>query len=167
MSTKFPQKIHIIGSVGSGKTTLAKELSEKLNNPYYELDNVVWIRQNSGDIRRADRQKVNYLQNIILTKAWIIEGVHNEEWVAQSFSNADLIIFLNTNYYIRSYRIIKRFTLQKLGLEKSNYKPSFSIFIKMFKWNRHFEEIGKPNFYHKYGMYRDKLIVVSSKREIL
>ncbi|MGE7694621.1 AAA family ATPase [Lysinibacillus sp. NPDC094177] len=166
MSNKFPQKIHIIGSVGSGKTTLAKELSAKLNMPYYELDNVVWNRQSSGEIRRTDQQKVDYLNNIILTNAWIIEGVHLEEWVAESFSNADLIIFLDTNYFIRIYRIIKRFTLQKLGLEKSNYKPTFSIFIKMFKWNRHFEEIGKPNFYYKYGMYRDKLLVIKNKREL-
>ncbi|MEY9979260.1 AAA family ATPase [Lysinibacillus sp. RC79] len=167
MNQKLPCKIHIIGSVGSGKTTLAKELSETLNIPYYELDNVVWIRQNSGDIRRSDQQKVDYLNDIILTKAWIIEGVHNEEWVAQSFSKADLIIFLDTNYFIRIYRIIKRFTLQRLGLEKSNYKPTFSIFIKMFRWNRYFEEIGKPNFYQKYGIYSDKLLVVTSKREIL
>ncbi|MGE7672920.1 AAA family ATPase [Lysinibacillus sp. NPDC094403] len=166
MSNKFPQKIHIIGSVGSGKTTLAKELSAKLNIPYYELDNVVWNRQSSGDIRRTEQQKVDYLNNIILTNAWIIEGVHNEDWVSQSFSNADLIIFLDTNYFIRIYRIIKRFTLQKLGLEMSNYKPTFSIFIKMFKWNRHFEEIGKPNFYSKFGMYSDKILVISNKREI-
>ncbi|MFB7160211.1 AAA family ATPase [Lysinibacillus sp. NPDC056232] len=167
MNKKLPCKIHIIGSVGSGKTTLAKELSEKLNIPYYELDNVVWIRQNSGDIRRTDQQKVDYLNDIILTKAWIIEGVHNEDWVAQSFSDADLIIFLDTHYFIRVYRITKRFILQKLGLEKSNYKPTFAIFIKMFKWNRYFEEISKPNFYHKYGKYKDKLLVVTSKREIL
>ncbi|MEB2281958.1 AAA family ATPase [Lysinibacillus xylanilyticus] len=167
MDKKLPRKIHIIGSVASGKTTLAKELSTKLNIPYYELDNVVWIRQNSGDIRRTDQQKVDYLNDIILTNAWIIEGVHNEDWVAQSFLNADLIIFLDTNYFIRIYRILKRFTLQKLGLEKSNYKPTFAIFIKMFKWNHYFEEIGKPNFYYKYGIYYDKLMVVSSKRQIL
>ncbi|MGE7997490.1 hypothetical protein ACQKOF_02175 [Lysinibacillus sp. NPDC093190] len=107
------------------------------------------------------------MNDIILTKAWIIEGVHNEDWVAQSFSNADLIIFLDTNYFIRIFRIIKRFTLQKLGMEKSNYKPTFSIFIKMFRWNRYFEEIGKPNFYQKYGIYSDKLLVVTSKRELL
>jgi len=167
LNKTFPSKIHIIGSVGSGKTTLAKELSAKLNIPYYELDNVVWLRQNSGDIRRTEQQKVAYLNNIILTNAWIIEGVHNEDWVTQSFSNADLIIFLDTKYFIRIYRIIKRFTLQKLGLEKSNYKPTFAIFINLLKWNRRFEEIVKPNFYHKFEMYRDKLLVVSSKRQIL
>lgn len=38
----IPNKIHIIGSVGSGKTTLARALSYQLNIPYYELDNVLF-----------------------------------------------------------------------------------------------------------------------------
>jgi shikimate kinase len=36
----YLKKIHIIGSVGSGKTTLARTLSSHLNIPFYELDNV-------------------------------------------------------------------------------------------------------------------------------
>lgn len=62
------------------------------------------------------------------------------------FNHAELIIFLNTNYNVRKYRIIKRFFLQKLRLEKSNYTPTVDIFIKMFKWNKYFEEITKPDF---------------------
>ena len=37
-------KIDIIGSVASGKTTLAGKISQKYNVPYYEKDNVVWDR---------------------------------------------------------------------------------------------------------------------------
>ena len=44
-------KIDIIGSVGSGKTSLAKQLSKEYNIPYYEQDNIVWIRTEHGDIR--------------------------------------------------------------------------------------------------------------------
>lgn len=166
MEKKIPKKIHIIGSVGSGKTTLAKKLSAKLNVPYYELDNVVWKRAKSGDIRRTDEERLDYLYSIIQSETWIIEGVHNEEWVASSFHHADLIIYLDTKYSIRSYRIIKRFLLQKLGLEKANYTPTIKIFFKMFKWNRHFEEVGKPNFFTKFGLYSDKLFVVTNKRSI-
>ncbi|PLR83022.1 DNA topology modulation protein FlaR [Bacillus canaveralius] len=166
MKNKIPNRIHIIGSVGSGKTTLAKELSSKLNLPFYELDNVVWKRQESGDIRRADEDRDEYLNSIIHSETWIIEGVHNEDWVANSFHNADLIIFLDIKYPIRTYRIIKRFVLQQLGFEKSNYKPTIEIFFKMFKWNRHFEEVGKPNFYNKFGIYSEKLLVVTNKRSI-
>jgi len=167
LNNKFPRRIHIIGSVGSGKTTLAKELSTKFNIPHYELDNVVWIRKEAGDIRRTEQEKIDHLKAIIRTENWIIEGVHYEDWVAQSLHHADFIIFLDTNYFIHIYRIIKRFILQKLGLEKSNYKPTFAIFINLLKWNRRFEEIVKPDFCHKFEMYRDKLLVVTNKSKIV
>lgn len=166
MKNHIPKKIHIIGSVGSGKTTLAKKLSAKLNIPYYELDNVVWNRAKSGDIRRTEEERKDYLDSIIHSETWIIEGVHNEDWVAGSFHKAELIIYLDTKYSLRTYRIIKRFILQKLGLEKSNYTPTINIFFKMFKWNRHFEEVGKPNFFNKVGIYSNKLLVVTNKRSI-
>ncbi|OIJ19010.1 DNA topology modulation protein FlaR [Anaerobacillus alkalidiazotrophicus] len=167
MKKNIPNKIHIIGSVGSGKTTLARELSSKLNVPFYELDNVVWKRHKElEDIRRTEKEREEFLNTLISSNTWIIEGIHNEEWVTNSFRNAELIIFLDTNYSVRTYRIIRRFLLQKLGLEKSNYKPTLKIFFKMFKWNRHFEEVGKPKFYNEFGKYDDKILVVTNKKEI-
>lgn len=167
LKKNIPNKIHIIGSVGSGKTTLARELSSKLNVPFYELDNVVWKRHKElEDIRRTEKEREEFLNTLISSDTWIIEGIHNEEWVTNSFRNAELIIFLDTNYSVRTYRIIRRFLLQKLGLEKSNYKPTLKIFFKMFKWNRHFEEVGKPKFYNEFGKYDDKILVVTNKKEI-
>ncbi|PAV28029.1 DNA topology modulation protein FlaR [Virgibacillus profundi] len=166
MRNRIPKRIHIIGSVGSGKTTLAKELFLKFNIPFHELDNVVWKRHKSGDIRRTVEERESHLNTIIQLDNWIIEGVHNDDWVANSFRNAELIIFLDTKYSRRTYRILKRFLLQKIGLEKSNYKPTAKIFFKMFKWNRHFEEVGKANFFEKYGVYSDKLLVVHNKNSI-
>ena len=166
MKKGIPKKIHIIGSVGSGKTTLAKELSARLQIPYYELDNIVWKRHKSGDIRRTENERKVYLQTIIDSGCWIVEGVHNEEWVKNSFQHAELIIFLDTNYSIRSYRIIKRFVLQKLGLERSNYNPTMKIFLKMFKWNRYFEKEGKPNFLNEFAVYHDKTLIVTKNDDI-
>jgi len=166
MNNESPKKIHIIGSVGSGKTTIAKELSLKFKIPYYEIDNVVWIRRKSGDIRRSDKEREEYLNAIIHSEAWIIEGVHNEDWLANSFNEAELIVFLDTKYSTRTYRIIRRFVLQKIRLEKANYKPTMEIFFKMFKWNRHFEEVGKPNFLKKYGKHSDKILVIDNKESL-
>ncbi len=107
-----PAKVHIIGSVGSGKTTLAKELSTKLEIPYYELDNVVWMRKENGDSRRTEEEREKLLHRI----------------------------------------------------EKAHYQPSFKIFFKMFQWNKHFEEVGKPDFFKKYQEYQGKVFVVKSKK---
>ncbi|MBS4172693.1 AAA family ATPase [Bacillus sp. FJAT-49736] len=166
MQKNIPKKIHIIGSVGSGKTTLARKLSSKLKIPYYELDNVVWERHKEGDIRRTVQERINYLNTIFQSEKWIIEGVHNEDWVSDSFQQAEIIIYLDTKYSIRTYRIIKRFILQKLRIERSHYMPTVEIFLKMFKWNRHFEEVGRPNFFKKYKKYSDKILIVSKKKSL-
>lgn len=41
-------KIDIIGSVASGKTTLARQISRRVNVPYYEKNNIVWKRASDG-----------------------------------------------------------------------------------------------------------------------
>ncbi|PPA70356.1 AAA family ATPase [Jeotgalibacillus proteolyticus] len=163
MINKIPQKIHIIGSVGSGKTTLAKKLSSRLSIPFYELDNVVWERDSvNGDRRRAEKEREEYLTDLTNKESWIIEGVHNEEWVGESLRKAELIIYLDTRYSVRTFRIIKRFLLQRLKIEKANYKPTVEIFLKMFKWNRYFEEVGKPNFFTAFGQYAEKILIVKN-----
>ena len=50
-------KIYIIGSVGSGKTTLAKRLSKELNILYYELDSVTWEYHPHGPDRRRSPEE--------------------------------------------------------------------------------------------------------------
>jgi adenylate kinase family enzyme len=151
------RKIHIIGSVGSGKTTLARNLSLKLNIPHYELDNVVWRRSKPSDIKRSDEERDQILSTIVQSDAWIIEGAHYNEWVFTSFNNADVIIFLDTDYSKRKYRIVKRFVLQILKIEKSNYKPSFQIFKNMFIWNDNFENKIKPKLLEKFRMHSNSI----------
>jgi len=165
MKSNFPKKIHIIGSVGSGKTTLARNLSSKLQIPFYELDNVVWKRCKTGDIRRSDEERDLYLSEIISSEAWIVEGVHHK-WVMQSFENAEIIIFLDTDYSKRTFRIIKRFILQKLRLEKANYKPTFDIFKKMFDWNAYFEKESKQEIVSMLNQYNDKLLILKENTDV-
>jgi adenylate kinase family enzyme len=158
------KKVHIIGSVGSGKTTLAKSLSAKQGIPFYELDNVVWQRAKTGDIRRSEQERDEYLNQIIHSDSWIIEGVHHK-WVLPSFQEADLIIFLDTPFAKRKARIIKRFFLQKIGVEKANYRPTFTIFKKMFTWNAYFEQVSKPEILLLLQPFTNKLIVLKDNSE--
>ncbi|MGC9930071.1 DNA topology modulation protein FlaR [Priestia aryabhattai] len=133
------KKIHIVGSVGSGKTTFTRLLAHKLKLPHYELDNVMWERTQEGDKRRSEADRKKCLHHIIASKEWIIEGVHYM-WVRGSFDKADFIIFLDTHYLKRVWFILRRYVLQKAKIEKANYAPTFSIFIKMFQWNADFEK---------------------------
>ena len=62
-------KIHIIGCSGTGKTYLAKKLSNKYNIPHYDLDNIHW--DNSSEkygiktkVEKRDKLLKNILENI-------------------------------------------------------------------------------------------------------
>jgi adenylate kinase family enzyme len=160
------RKIHIIGSVGSGKTTLARELSAQYGIPHYELDNVVWERGTDGDRRRTEQERGVLLQEIVALEGWVIEGVHHT-WIKESLIQADQIILLDPPYSQRTSRIIKRFIKQKLHLEKANYKPTFAMFRKMFKWNRYFETISKPEILELLSQYEGKLYILTDNDEIL
>ena len=127
-------KIRIIGSCGSGKSYLAKELSRKLNIPYYELDNIIWDRS-QDNLRFPEEIRDAEFNRIISSELWIIEGVQHS-WTADSFSNADVIYILSPNVFLRDYRIIRRFIRSRMGLEQWNYKQSFKNLMKMIiKWN--------------------------------
>ena len=162
----IPNRIHIIGSIGSGKTTLAKVLSKQLNIPYYELDNVVRKRLKTGDIKRTDQERDEYLISIISSNHWIVEGVHHK-WVSPCFESADIIIFLDTNLSTRRFRIIKRYIKQKMGIEKSNYKPTFKILQTLYKYNTEFDTKSKPEIFDMLSPYKNKLVIIKSKDEMI
>ncbi|TSB45963.1 DNA topology modulation protein FlaR [Alkalicoccobacillus porphyridii] len=166
MNTR-PEKIRIVGSVGSGKTTLAKILSNKVQIPYYELDTVVWKRDSSGgDIRRTEQERDNYLSSLLNSTSWIIEGVHFQNWVLHTFDRAQLVIFIDTPYLLRIYRITLRYLKQITGKEASHYDPTFKIFLDMFKWNHDFEYSAKPKLLRYIKENNLNCITIKNEKEL-
>ncbi|MGR3764352.1 DNA topology modulation protein FlaR [Rossellomorea sp. NS-SX7] len=154
------RKIHIIGSVASGKSTLARKLSRNLNIPYYELDNIMWERGADGDRRRPEEERSEMVHSIVRTDSWIVEGVHHQGWMVESLVQSELIIFLDTPKRTRTIRIIKRFIEEKSGLKKGNYKQTFSMLMKMFQWNHRFENEDKINIRRLLEPYHNKVKVL-------
>ena len=59
-------KIHIIGCSGTGKSYLAKRLSEKYNIPHFDLDDIFW--DNSSDrygVKMPDEKRNQLLDDIL------------------------------------------------------------------------------------------------------
>ena len=149
-------KIYIVGSVGSGKTSLARKVANHLHIPHFETDNFVWNRQLSGDIRNEIEVRNQLFIHAVNQENWVLEGVHID-WTDEALLAADQIIFLDIPVNKRTWRIIKRYLRQLLKIEKVNYKPSFTIFRKMFEWNTYFEEQMKPAFMQKFEVYGSKV----------
>lgn len=126
------QKIYIIGSVGSGKTTLAKKLSSNLNIKAYELDKVVWDDDN-GNIKRSDEEVFKILNKILEEESWIIEDVGRSKFI-EGVKQADIVYYIDFSAVTIYKRCILRWIKQKIGLEKYNYKPTFKSLMQMIKW---------------------------------
>ena len=134
------KKIYLVGSVGSGKTTLGKVLATKLSLNFYEMDNIIFERLPSGDRKRSDEEVNNLVGHILEEDTWLIEGTCLRDIVQPIFNNSQIIIFLDIPYLVRIFRFSKRFLKQLLHIEEANYKPSLKMYFNMFKWNHSFEK---------------------------
>ncbi len=151
-------KILIVGTVGTGKTTLARKLSKEYNIKYYEIDSIVHDDVNKK--KRTPQQQNEIISNINKEDGWIIEGVLREN-LEYLLEIAEKIIYLDIPKNIRNKRILTRYIKQKIGIEKSNYKPSLKMLKMMYKWSNEFEK-NREGFEKKLNKYEDKLDVVEN-----
>ncbi|BCZ45073.1 DNA topology modulation protein [Clostridium gelidum] len=132
-------KIDIIGAVGSGKTMLSHRIAEEFHIPCYEQDNVVWIRTIDGDVRRTDEEIERMFMDILMSKNWVMEG-SPRKLLKKRYEYCDYIIFLDTHYFIRLYRILRRWIRQRTGKELYNTKPTLKFLWMNIKWHHEFNK---------------------------
>ena len=133
-------KIDIIGSVASGKTTLAREISLKYQVPYFEKDNIVWQRTSNGDKKRTPEERDALFAQIIASNDWIVEG-SPRECLKESFECCEYIIILDERTIVRLIRVFRRWVLQRMGKEKYNSKPTLKFLFYNIKWVFEFNRI--------------------------
>ncbi|MCM1254444.1 MAG: DNA topology modulation protein FlaR [Clostridium sp.] len=126
-------KLDIIGSVASGKTTLAREISTKYQMPFYEKDNIVWARTLNGDRKRSPKERDRIFTEIIKSDNWIVEGSPRKN-LRESFKYCDYIILLDVNIWTRLFRVFRRWIRQKRGKEGYNSKPTLKFLYFNIKW---------------------------------
>ena len=147
-------KIDIIGSVASGKTTLAKKISSKYQVPYYEKDNIVWERTQNGDKKRTPEERDTLFNKIIASDNWIVEGSPRKS-LKESFESCEYIILLDERTIIRLVRVFRRWILQRVGKEKYNSKPTLKFLFCNIKWVFEFNRM-KSTLFDELDSYGEK-----------
>ena len=98
------KKIMIIGCGGSGKTTFARQLSEKTGLPVVHLDKLFWREGWS----HASREEFDLLIKIELVKdSWIMDGNFNRT-IQERLIYCDTIIYFDFPRIVCLLGVIKR-----------------------------------------------------------
>ncbi len=67
------QHIAIVELPGAGKTTLARQLAQRLNHPHIEL---TWLRWQPGWVKVADSHLQFQVDHALRSATWIVEGTY-------------------------------------------------------------------------------------------
>lgn len=151
------KRIAIIGSGGSGKSTFARHLGEKLQLNVYHLDAILW----KSDWTAVSREQQEAIQLQMVSKEnWIIDGNYNGT-LDLRLKAADCIIFMDMPRKLCVYRILKRNFLYR-----NKQRPDMAAGCKerfdlnFLKWVWNYPRDKRPNVLLK-------LQKLSSEKEIV
>jgi adenylate kinase family enzyme len=118
------EKIHIIGGAGSGKTTLANLLSDRLGFPNFDLDKIGWRAHQKVPLDA----RLEVIDEILSRHRWITEGVFLW-WTYALLEVADVIVWLDIPFRVAAWRIFKRHIIA--SIQRNNPHPGI---INLFKF---------------------------------
>lgn len=125
------KRILVIGNAGSGKTTFAQALAQKLNLPLIHLDQLFWLTDWE---QREQAEFDQLLLNELKKEAWVMDGNYART-LPFRIEYADTVIFLDFNRWICTWRVIKRWIYpqedQALGCPQKLDLP----FLKYVFWD--------------------------------
>jgi adenylate kinase family enzyme len=98
------QRILVIGSGGSGKSTFSVRLGKLLDLPVIHLDTLYW---GPGWIEPDKSQWALTVRRVIAQDAWILDGNYSGT-LAERIAACDTVIFLDVSRLICMWRVLKR-----------------------------------------------------------
>lgn len=103
-----PRRILCYGVCGSGKTTLAKDISQITGIPWHSVDDLTW---EPGWVMVPEDQQREKIRSIIEQESWILDTAYGK-WIDLPLSRCELIVALDYSRFYSFCRLLKR-TLQR------------------------------------------------------
>ncbi|MBP3911226.1 MAG: topology modulation protein [Niameybacter sp.] len=157
------KKIMIIGCCGSGKTTLAKKLSNKLNLPLIHLDKLNW-RDNWQNISKEEFDDLLWAE--VIKPTWIIDGNY-ERTIPLRLKYCDTVIYMDYSRISCLYGVIKRVVMGygKSRPDMGGYCPErFDFDFIKFVWN--FNKNNRKRYYDILSSKEDiQVIILRNRRQ--
>ena len=160
-------KIAVIGYSGSGKSTIADILGQKLNRPVLHLDRVNFL---PGWQERDRRESCRIAEDFMAYNSrWVIDG--NYSFMAQQarLEAADMILFLKFNRFACLWRAAKRYMKYKNTTRPSmaeNCPEKLDMeFVRWVLWDGRDKE-HTDSYKNIVNSHKDKVIIIKNPRRL-
>lgn len=134
MSAPLPQRIVIVGCSGSGKSSLARALSARLDLPVIHLDALYWRPGWTPSSNETFRARV---AKAVAGDAWICDGGYSSTYDLR-LPRADLVIWLDRSRWRCLWRVVIRW-LTHIGRTRADMGPDcpekIDLEFVLFIWN--------------------------------
>ncbi len=151
-------RIYIMGSTGSGKSTLAKELSKKYNIDYYELDKLVYYRDDITKHRTNEEIEKDF-DKILKKESFIIEDIGRKRFI-RGRDVVDKIYYIKPSKMTIYKQMIKRWIKQRQGKADYNVKPTIKNFFKNINDVRLYSKM-ENDVLKQLEIYKEKVVFLS------
>lgn len=140
------QRIVIIGSGGAGKSTLARQLGEKLRLPVVHLDQLFW---KPGWVETTQEEFDEKLARELAKPAWIMDGNFNRT-IPQRLERCDTVIYLDFHRVTCLFGVLKRI-LTSYGKTRPDMAEGCPerLDLDFLKWVWNFNRDGKRERYYR------------------
>lgn len=110
------QRISVVGTSGSGKTTFARALAERLALPHVELDAIF---HQAGWAPLDDDEFVRRVSTAIAGDAWVTDGNYRVATIeGPIWEHADTVVWIDPPDWVIMYQVITRTLRRTLGREE-------------------------------------------------
>ena len=121
------RRIVVVGTTGSGKSTYARKLAERMRLTYIQLDTFLWAPQ--WQQRPQDEYRA-LLREAMAKDGWVIDGntSKNRDWV---WGEADTVIWLNYSLWVTFPRLLVR-TIRRAATHEEVFDGCVETFRSQF-----------------------------------
>ena len=156
------ERIIIIGCGSSGKSTLARQLGEKLNLPVIHLDQIWWAPGNWQHLEREefDRRLMQELEK----PRWIMDGNFNRTIEAR-LEQCDTVIYLDMNRLVCLKSWLGR-VIQNWGHARPDMAEGCKewIDLEFAAWIWNFNKNNQKRYYELLAQQKEKKVLIFKNR---